>query len=100
MNSGHSLSNTDVESVDRVRDGNRWPGADKQVESCRQGEHCSECPLNRWNMHRVAERNKFVAGDKEHATQDVLNWWNQNCAAKQDEFGTGHVEKAAQNVLD
>ena len=26
MNSGDSLSNTDVESVDRVRDGNRWPG--------------------------------------------------------------------------
>ena len=27
MNLGDSLSNTDVESVDRVRDGNRWPGA-------------------------------------------------------------------------
>ena len=27
MNSGDSLSNTDVESVNRVRDGNRWPGA-------------------------------------------------------------------------
>ena len=60
--------------------------SDKQVESWRQGEHCSECPSNRWNMNRVAERNKFEAGDKEHATQDVLNWWNQNCAAEQDEF--------------